>query len=200
MRESRVLTKTAKDSALHAQGAEGSGTVAGKLVLSHACAGAFDRRFVRDDCQIVRLLHQCDLSGRFKHATARSNRRGTDELQLWRSFANAVEEKKANAFFYTHPSRTNPPVAKNLGHTLIRTFVFFPGANVFAHSDQLARPLFFKFWAHPGKLAARWDHERKHALARAPLHAGVIEHAGAWFDIDGVDLVLAHQTPGLLDS
>ena len=137
-------------------------------------------------------MHKRDFCGRFEHAATRGHRRRANELQSRRGFANAVEQEKADAFFDANPAGAQSAIAKDLGHTLIRTFVFFPRTNVFAHGYQLARAFFFKLRAHPGDLAARGYDQGKHSLARAPTHAGVIEHAGTRLDVNSLDLVFAH--------
>src|SRR5207253_2921510 len=71
---------------------------------------------------------------------------------------------------------------------------FFPGAHVFAELDQLARAFFFELRTDPGEFAALRNHQSEHSLAGAPAHAGEVEHTRARLEIDGVDLLLAHQT------
>src|SRR2546423_9219155 len=50
-----------------------------------------------------------------------------------------------------------------------------------------------------GQTQASSPHYRKHSLARAPAHAGEIQHATARLDVDRVDAILAHQLLRLLD-
>ena len=61
MRECRVLAKTAKDPALHTEGAKRAGTTTGKLILGHILTRAINRCFVGDNGNVVRTLHQRDL-------------------------------------------------------------------------------------------------------------------------------------------
>jgi hypothetical protein len=168
--------------------------------LRHAFARAFDRRLIGDDRKVIGLLHERDFCRRFKHATTRGHGSCAYKLQCRCGLANAIEQEKPHAFLDADSPGAQSAIAKDFGYPLVRTLILFPGTNVFAHCYQLARAFFFKLRAHPGDFAARRYHHGKHSLAGAPTHAGVIEHAGARLDVDGIDLVLAHQSPRLLNS
>src|SRR5260370_29058513 len=110
VRKRGVLAKAAKDLALHAEIAKRGRTIAGEFLLRHAFAHGGPGRAIGNDGEVVRLLHQRDLSRRFVHATAGGYRSRADKLQLRGSLADAVVKKKAHALFDADPSRANPPI------------------------------------------------------------------------------------------
>src|SRR6266542_1388810 len=200
MRKRGVPPKTAKDSALNTEVAKCRYTVGGKLALWHAVAHRGPGSAISDQGDVVRALHQGDLRGRLEHSTTGSDWRGTDKLELRHLAANAIEEKEAHAFFHADAARANPAIADDLRDAEIRTLILFPGAHVFTEFDQLARPFLFKLGTDPGELTSLWNDKREHALARAPAHAGEIEHAGAWLNVDRVDLLFGHQALRFRDT
>src|SRR6266542_2644541 len=106
MRKSCVLAKAAKDSTLHTQRAKCGSAIPGKLVLRHAPPSVVDSRFVRGYRDVVRTLHEGNLSWRFEHAPARSYWCRANKLESRCRFANAIEKEKAHSLFLklgTHP-------------------------------------------------------------------------------------------------
>src|SRR5205807_4983057 len=85
-------------------------------------------------------------------------------------------------------------------HPEIRTLVFFPGAHIFAESDQFTRAFLFELGTDPGQLAVLWNHDCEHALAGAPAHAGEVEHGRTRLDVDGSNLLLSHQALRFCDT
>src|SRR5262249_27559317 len=110
--------------------------------------------------------------------------------------ANAVEQEKAHPLFNPDPAGTHAPIAKDFRDPPVGTLVFLPGANVVAEFDQLTRAFLLELGTDPGDFSALRDDHGQHTFARAPAHAGVVGHARAGFDVDGVDLLLAHQLLG----
>src|SRR6185312_3852772 len=111
---------------------------------------------------------------------------GADKTNARGFFANAVQEKKPRSFLDANGAITKPAISQDLHPALV-------GTHVFTHLYELERAFFFKLWTDPREFASRRNDYSKHALTRAPAHAGEIRHAGAGLDVDSVDLVLLHQ-------
>src|SRR6185436_9594614 len=94
----------------------------------------------------------------------------------------------------------DPAILEDLCDRAVGAVVFLPGADVGAELDQLARPRLLEAGAHPRELALRRNDGDERTLALAPAYAGEIEHARAALDEDGVDAVVRHQPPRLVDA
>src|SRR5438552_9859460 len=90
------------------------GAVTGEFLLRHALAHRRPGSAIRDYREVVRFLHQSDLSRRFEHATAGGDRSRADKLELRRCLANTIIEKKAHPFFDADPSCANTAIADDL--------------------------------------------------------------------------------------
>jgi hypothetical protein len=61
----------------------------------------------------------------------------------------------------------------------------------------LARPSFFKCWAHIKRRAFGGQNQREQALAAPPVDAGEVAQRCAFHQHDGVERVVAHQFAGM---
>ena len=112
MRKRGVLAKADEDSALHAEIAKCRRAVTGKFLLRHAFASGGPRRAVRDDREVVGLLHQREFRRRLVHSTARRNWCRADVLDLRRSLANTIVKEKPHALFYADSPRSHAASVK----------------------------------------------------------------------------------------
>ena len=177
MRERGVFAKTAKDSALYTEISERGRTVIREFALRHSVPHRGPGGPISNQRKVVGLLHQRDFRPRLVHPATSGHRRGADKSQSRCCLTNAVKEKEADPLFDSNAAGDYASIAKDLGHATVRALVLFPRANVLAKFDQLAGALFFKFGTNPGEFAALRNYQRQHALAGAPAHAGVVEHA-----------------------